>query len=123
MGATGEMAMAIIFTLPSLTNKLRVYRFFASEILQPINRPWCNNKPSVEMEAHYYAFEGPELVVELCEENTGFCLHLLYEENLIINGKVQESLQPSISRYEGDKFLDKYYSYFGKLRSYTRQDQ
>jgi hypothetical protein len=97
--------------------------FLSGEILQPINRPWCNSKPSVEMEAHYYPFEGPELLVELCDDNTGFCLHLLYEEDLIINGTAQESLQPSIIRYEKDELLDQYYPYFGELKSYTRQNQ
>ena len=35
---------------------------------RPIFRPWCDNKPSVDMIAKYYPADGPELVVELWEK-------------------------------------------------------
>ncbi len=75
------------------------------------------------MEAHYYPFEGPSLIVELCETNIGFCIDLLYEENIVINGVAQDVLAPSIIRYETDDYLNQYYSYFGALKSYTRYEQ
>ena len=94
--------------------------FLSGEELQPVNRPWFNNKPSIAMEAHFDSFESSELVVELWETKSGFCLHLLYEQNLIINGVAQDALVPSVSRYEEDDFLVQYYDLLGSLSSYTK---
>lgn len=93
---------------------------YSGVTLEPITRPWFNNYPTTEMEAYYYPEDGPELLVELWEAGKGFCFHLLFETDLVINGKNQEALVPSISRNEEDKFLDEFYSLLGALDSYVR---
>lgn len=95
---------------------------FINETLEPMTRPWFDNKVAVNLEAYYLPSESPELVIELWEAGSGFCFHLLHENNLVANGKYQDALIPSISRYEEDTFLDKYYSNFGPLHSFVKSE-
>ena len=94
--------------------------FYTGEKRQPVYRPWFKNKPTFDMTGHYNPIESPELVVDLADPDSGFCLNLLYEDYLAINGIVQAALVPSISRYEEDAFLDQYYVMLGSLNTYTK---
>ena len=87
---------------------------------RPIFRPWCDNKPSVNMIAKYYPADGPELVVELWEKGKGFTLHLAFEFAYELDKERRKSLVVSLSRYMEDDFLDKYYSLFEPLEHYIK---
>ncbi len=93
--------------------------FFGARDNQPIRRPWCAGKPSVDMVAKYRPENGPELVVELWEEGMGFTLHLNFEAAYILDEAERDALVPALSRYEDDDFLDQYYRYFEPLKHYT----
>ncbi len=96
--------------------------FFNAHDSQPIRRPWCAEKPSVEMVARCRPEYGPELIVELSAEGAGFTLHLNFEAAYILDDARRDALVPALSRSEEDKFLDQYYWYFGPLKHYTRMN-
>lgn len=96
--------------------------FFASSNNRPILRPWYNNKPSLDMSAKYYPEEGSELVVDLWEADKGFSLYLSFEPEYSLDEFRCDSIVPALSRYEEDNYLDQYYSFFGRLRHYTKED-
>ena len=85
---------------------------------QPIRRPWSAGKPSVEMIAKCKTTDGPELIVQLGEEGTGFALHLLFEAAYVLDEAGRDALVPGLSRYEEDEFLNQYYRYFEPLKHY-----
>ena len=90
--------------------------FFHAHDNLPIRRPWCAEKPSVEMVAKYQPEDGPEPVVELSEEGAGFTLHLNFEAAYILDDAGRDALVPALSRCEEDEFLGQYYRYFGPLK-------
>jgi hypothetical protein len=90
--------------------------FFAARDHQPLQRPWCAGKLSVDMVARYRPENGPELVVELGEEGMGFTLHLNFEYTF--DAVKHDVLVPALSRYEEDDFLEQYYRYFEPFKHY-----
>jgi len=94
--------------------------FFAPPDDRPILRPWCGNKPSVNMIAKYNPADSPELVVELWDKGKGFTLHLNFELAYELDKDRRNSLTVALSRYEKDDFLDEYYSLFEPLEHYTK---
>ena len=98
-----------------------VVSFFRAHDNQPIRRPWCGEKLSVEMVAKCRPEYGPELVVELWEDGAGFTLHLNFEAAYMLDDAGRDALVPALSRYEEDEFLDQYYRCFGALTHYTRR--
>lgn len=93
--------------------------FFRARDNQPVRRPWCAGKLSVDMVAKYRPEEGPEIAVELWEEGRGFLLHLSFESAYILDESERNALVPALSRYEEDHFLDQNYLYFEPLKHYT----
>lgn len=93
---------------------------FAPPDGRPILRPWCDNKPSVNMIAKYNPAYGPELVVELWDKGKGFTLHLNFELGYELDKDRRDSLIVEWSRYEKDDYLDKYYSLFEPMEHYTK---
>lgn len=92
--------------------------FYHADDNQPIRRPWGAGKPSVEMIAKCKTTDGPELIVQLGEEGTGFALHLLFEAAYVLDEAGRDALVPGLSRYEDDEFLNQYYRYFEPLTHY-----
>ena len=58
--------------------------------------------------------------VDLWEEGKGFIPHLDHEYDYVLDSEQREALEPAISRYERDRFLDAYYSLFGPLDHFVR---
>jgi len=53
-------------------------------------------------------------------KDSGFCYNLLFETDIVVNGKSQIALIPSIIRNEADDFLDQYYGILTPLDDYTK---
>jgi len=96
--------------------------FYAASSGSPISRAWQWNEPSVDMEGKYFPREGPDLVVELWE-NEGFTLHLTFEAAYVLDTKKRNSLVPALSRFEEYDFLDQYYHFFEPLKHYTKSTE
>jgi len=82
---------------------------------RPVKREFADNRESVDMPAELDFYET-SLEVELWDKGKGFHLSLTLE---ILNNI---ELIPGISRYEEDKFLNKYYCLFYPLARYVRID-
>jgi hypothetical protein len=85
----------------------------------PIARPYMGGAPSMKMIAHYDDY-NEDFRVDLWEEGKGFILHLDHEYDYVLDSEQREALEPAISRYERDRFLDAYYSLFGPLDHFVR---
>ena len=96
--------------------------FLAAPGNAPIARPWCHDRPSVDMPARYYPAHGPELIVELWEEGKGFTLELCYEADYPLWDGSIEALTVGLGRYARDTFLDQYYRLLGPLEHFTRAE-
>ncbi|HZA54238.1 MAG TPA: hypothetical protein VE616_08315 [Candidatus Udaeobacter sp.] len=94
--------------------------FFAAPDGQPIYRPWCEEEPTVNMNAKYNPQEGAGLEVDLWGTRRGFTLHLSFEAQYELDQNKQDALVPGLSRYTEDDFLDQYYYLFEPLRHYIR---
>ena len=73
---------------------------------QPIRRPWSAGKPSVEMIAKCKTTDGPELIVQLGEEGTGFS----YETNrvtFIDKSNNIDKFELKSKQYVAEDILDK----------------
>jgi hypothetical protein len=101
-----------------LNDETAMVSFYTSPVNKPILRPWYNNKPSLDMSAKYYPEVGPELVVDLWEPGKGFSLNLNFEPEYLLDNFRNNSIAPTLSRYEEDNYLDQYYGLFGRLRHY-----
>ncbi len=101
--------------------KTALVSFFAPPDYNPIYRPWCNERPSVDMIAKYRSIECSSLIVDLWEDGKGFELHLNLEYRYILDTLQRDSLVPALSRYERDSFLDEYYHFFEPLRHYIKK--
>jgi hypothetical protein len=88
---------------------------------QAIARPWCQNKPSINMIGVYNDAEGAELAVVLWEKEKGFTLHLSFEPSFILDRLNRDSLTVGLSRFEEDDFLDRHYPLFGALQHYAKK--
>lgn len=88
---------------------------------RPIDRPYYENKPTVDMLATYDDYEGT-MSVQLWRAKSGFALELLHEPEYELDESQREALVPALSRYEEDSFLDHYFDLFGRLDHYTRCD-
>jgi hypothetical protein len=86
---------------------------------EPVARPYFNDKPTIKMPASYDDYYG-EFRIDLWEEGKGFKFDIHHEEKYDLDELQRESLVPSITRYEEDNYLDKYYELFGKLNHFTR---
>ena len=73
------------------------------------------------MDATYHDYEDC-LEIELWRKGSGFRMALfpVYPYEMI--NLTEDTLTPSIIRYEEDAFLDQYYSLFGPLECYIRTD-
>ena len=85
----------------------------------PIARPYMGGAPSMKMIAYYEDYHE-DFRVDLWEKGKGFILHLDHEYDYLLDSEQREALVPSISRYERDRFLDRYYSLFGPLDHFVR---
>ena len=108
-------------SISKVNDEMCLVSFFRARDNQPIRRPWCAGKLSVDMVAKYRPEEGPEIVVELWEEGMGFLLHLSFEVAYILDESERAALVPALSRYEEDDFLDQYYRYFKPLKHYAKK--
>jgi hypothetical protein len=106
-------------SIRKIDEKTCVVSFFRARDQQPIGRPWCAGKLSVDMVAKYRPENGPELIVELGEEESGFTLHLNFEPAYILDVAERNALVPVLSRNAEDDFLEQYYRYFEPLKHYT----
>jgi hypothetical protein len=65
--------------------KLSKHKFLVSYFRdgQPIQRPWMDDRPSVDMPATYIVdpLEGDDFEVELSGSNSGYTLNLHYEQS------------------------------------------
>jgi len=84
----------------------------------PVVRPYCGDLPSTHMCARLRDY-GSTIEVELWRLGKGFTLHLTYEYEYELDKEHRDSLIPALSRYEEDRFLDQYYSLFGRLKYFT----
>ena len=96
--------------------------FFSPPNYLPVYRPWCGEKPSIDMLAKYRSEEGPGLVVELWEVGKGFQLDLSFVPGYILDELQRDSIVPALCRYEKVDFLDEYYHYFEPLKHYIKND-
>jgi hypothetical protein len=87
----------------------------------PVCRPYMGGSPSLEMAAHYSDYDG-HFEVDLWSRGRGFTLHLEHEEAYELDKDRREALVPGISRFEEDRFLDKFYPVFGQLEHFVRQN-
>jgi len=106
--------------ISKIDDKTASVSFFAPPGNQPILRPWCDNKPSVNMIAKYNPAVSPELVVELWNKGKGFTLHLNFVLAYELDKDRRNSLTIALSRYKEDDFLDEHYSLFEPLEHYTK---
>ena len=107
-------------TIKKVDETTALVSFFAAPDGQPIHRPWCGEKPTVDMIAKYDPQEGPRLEVELWGKRRGFRLHLTFEAQYELDRDQQDALVPALSRYREDHFLDQYYCLFEPLAHYTK---
>lgn len=85
----------------------------------PIDRPFYEDKPSVDMPAKYSDYEGT-MTVQLWRSKSGLVLELIHEPAYDLDEFQREALVPALSRYEEDSFLDQYFVLFGRPNHYTR---
>ena len=109
--------------IKKVDDETAIVSFFTPPEYLPINRPWCNQKPSINMVAKYNPGESPDLAVELWNVDKGFKLYLSFEFEYMLDKLHRDSLVPALSRYEEDDFLDKYYHYFEPLMHYIRRKE
>ncbi len=110
------------FAIKKVDDETALVSFFSPPDNLPIYRPWCGEKPSIDMLAKYRPEEGPGLVVELWEDGKGFQLDLNFEPGYILDELQRDSIVPGLSRYEKDVFLDEYYHFFEPLKHYIKKD-
>lgn len=85
----------------------------------PVSRPYWGNRPTVDMPAEYYEYDG-EFQVELWEPGRGFILDVHYDHDPWHVDEAQEELAVGLCRHVDDDFLDQYYRLFGRLERYRR---
>ena len=88
----------------------------------PIQRPYMGGAPTLKMIAHYDDYDdyNESFEVDLWEEGKGFILDLSHHYNYELDLEEREALEPALSRFERDHFLDGYYSLFGPLDHFVR---
>jgi hypothetical protein len=87
----------------------------------PVQRPYMRGTPSAKMLKHYDDYNGT-LGVELWEEGKGFILDLTHEYDYELDPERREAIEPALSRYERGRYLDEYYSLFGPLDYFVRDE-
>jgi hypothetical protein len=107
-------------TIKKVDETTALVSFFAAADGQPIHRPWCAEKPTVDMIAKYNPQEGPGLEVDLWGKRRGFMLHLTFAAQYELDHDQQDALVPALIRYSEDHFLDQYYYLFEPLAHYTK---
>jgi tetratricopeptide (TPR) repeat protein len=88
----------------------------------PIDRPYYDGRPTVDMPARYNAYEG-ELDVELWMAGSRFTLSLHHEDADGSDGQTGEFLAPSLSHSAEDTSLGRYSALFGRGSHYVRDTQ
>lgn len=73
------------------------------------------------MVAHHDDYNGT-FEVELWEEGKKFILDLAHEYDYELDPERREALVPALSRNERYRYLDKYYSLFGPLDHFVRNE-
>ena len=102
-------------------NDVTVFVTFLSGVSgEPIPRPWCDDRPTVDMPGHYRLDEALSVEVELCERRRGFILDLTFEPAYSLDSKGRDALVPALGRFEEDNDLDQYYGVFDPLTHYTK---
>jgi hypothetical protein len=86
-----------------------------------VQRPYMKGAPSAKMVAHYDDCNGT-FEVELREEGKGFVLDLTHEYDFDLDAERRKALVPALSRYGRDCYLDEYYSLFGPLDHFVRNE-
>lgn len=99
-------------------------RYLATLLIhgEPIQRPWMNDAPTIDMPASYSfsALDGSDFLVDLWTKKR-FLLSLDYEQDYHMrDGPPCEALVLAIARDEELEFLDQYYDLLGGLEHFTR---
>ena len=89
--------------------------FISGKTNKPIERPFLNDEPTIDMEAKLDYYQT-SIEVELWKKGKGFHLCLLHDN---YSGN-QIELSPSISMYSEDIESRKYVNLFDPLHRYTR---
>jgi hypothetical protein len=113
---TGNLLM-----IKKKNNRIAFVTLYKGPNFKPVLRPYCGNSLTTNM-ISYLEDYGSTLVVDLWKKGKGFTLDLTYEYCYDLDKDKRDSLVPALSRYEKDKFLEKYYSLFEPLDHYTRKD-
>jgi hypothetical protein len=108
-------------SIRKVTDQTCLVSFFGARDHQPMQRPWCAATLSVAMVATYRPAEGPELLVALGAEGTGFTRHLHFAAAYRLDDAARDALVPALSRDEEDDFLEQYSHDFQPLQHYTRR--
>jgi len=98
---------------------LRASASLASPSGGPVERPYFENKLTVDMIALYDDYVGV-LRVDLWRPNSGFILELVHEPAYDLDDEQSEAIVPALSQYEEDTFLDQFHNLFGRLSHFTR---
>jgi len=103
--------------IKKINEKKATVTFISGKTNEPIERPYADNKLSIDMNAELDFYET-SVEVELWEEGKGFMLCLTDNEYK----QEAEELGVGISRFEDNKykFLENYYHLFEPLSSYKR---
>jgi len=108
-----------LLVITKSTDLIALVSFFTGPNTSPAIRSYYENKPSIDMYS-YLADCGATIKVDLWGKGRGFSLHLTYEHAYELDKGCRDSLVPSLSRYEGDSYLDQYYRLFEPLKHYTK---
>ena len=103
-------------------NETSAYVSLFSPLGPPVYRPYWGNKETVDMPAHYDDHMG-DIDVQLWEPEKCFCLNLYHDYSTRKDNYGKEILSPGLTRYEEDNHLDLFYSLFGKLSEYIRENK
>jgi hypothetical protein len=86
---------------------------------KPILRPWCKDKPSINMTARYRQGGGPQLSIDLGRK--GFTIELAYDAQYELLPDSPEALSVGISRYENDDVAERSAAIFYPLNPFRRK--
>ena len=89
---------------------------------QPIERPWMENAPTIDMPARYTfsALDGSDFSIDLWTKKR-FVIFLTFEPSFqIYNDPPCDALTMAITRSSKLEFLDQYYHLFGGMKHFVR---
>ena len=85
---------------------------------KPLERPWLDGKPSIDMMAKCDSASSPCLDVELGLEGSGFFLSLDFD--ISAQEGIYKKLIPALDRLSTDNHLDQYYHMLSPLEHFTK---